>query len=683
MSDADLNYSLAQADALPDITSPGTSLSDAFRQSYEASARSASNYAAVSNMAGAMQDHLDMVQAKTGQTFDNPLVSGGDPTKLADQLQDLAQDRNDSSLELPSPEALVSAGIQKARGADIAEAIGETGPQARGAGIARLIGSIAGQVTDPEVLALNALGFAIIPETGPFGIAALRTAAGFGAGQLASTATTFGYKQAISPAYGFGDAAKEVLEAAELGAGTTLAGAGFAALWRNLRSTAPSVAAAFPQPLQDAGNVAERQADLDANNPFRTGFAGEQANRNAITQMSMDLAEGKAPEFPPDAQAEAKVPTGQVFNGNRAVDVKYELAEARDLVTSHDDNFMVNPAYPAELQPRDRANVASRAQVVDMAANLEPERLGPSPEANSGAPLVGPDNVVESGNGRAMAVRTAYGNDTDRAGAYQAFLDRSGYDTSGFENPVLIARRTTPMAPDERAAFAQSANASPSLRMSTTEQAMSDARYIDSGVAQSLHGLDIGSAGNREAAAQYLAKVPSGERGAFLTQGGSLSADGVRRLRAASVARAYGDATFVARAFEHPDPNIKTLAGALTDAAPEWIKLREGIAHGDIPSTSDMAPDLMNAVKAIMKARDSGRPVHEILNQGDMFHSDVSGLAAQMFFKDAGMKKFLSRADMADALSTAARDIRTSAEGGPDMFGAEPIAPKEALAASV
>src|ERR1017187_4396935 len=128
---------------------------------------------------------------------------------------------------------------------------------------------------------------------------------------------------------------------------------------------------------------------------------------------------------------------------------------------------MINHDYPPELQPRDRGNVSSRAQVYDMAANLEPSRLGPSPEANAGAPLVGPDNVVESGNGRTMAIRTAYDQGSDRAGAYKGFLDRSGYDTSGFSKPVLVARRVTDMTSEERAGFAQSANASASLRMST------------------------------------------------------------------------------------------------------------------------------------------------------------------------------------------------------------------------
>ena len=64
-----------------------------------------------------------------------------------------------------------------------------------------------------------------------------------------------------------------------------------------------------------------------------------------------------------------------------------------------------------------------------MAARLQPERLGRSPEANSGAPIVGPDNVVESGNGRTLALGKAYGS--ARAGDYRNWLQSQGVDTTG------------------------------------------------------------------------------------------------------------------------------------------------------------------------------------------------------------------------------------------------------------
>lgn len=696
MSAQDEADGLAIASLGPAATSLHTSMPGMFNAGYDASKRNSGAWATYGNLSAALQDHLDEVKRKTNIEFGNPLADYTTNPKASEilanatqALAELAEKRNDPSLAMPDSGRLFQMGAEKARASsrDYERLAG--GPASFASRMAGVLGGLGGGFTDPEYLVLSALGFALIPQGGPLAVSALRSAAGFAAGQTAATMNSFAYKQAVNPEYGYGDAAKEVAFAAGLGAGTAVAGATLGAAWRALRSRSPSAASMIPAPLQDAGSLAERVEELDANNPFRTGLAGVTAHREAISQLSMDLAAGKElVEVSPAAQAEAKVPAGQVFAapghvflGNRAVDVKYELAEAGDLVTSHTRDFMANPAYPGELQPRERANAASRSQVIDMAANLEPERLGPSPEANTGAPIVGPDNIVESGNGRVMAIRLAYDDATDRAGAYRSFLERSGHDTAGFRNPVLAARRTTPMDAGERAAFAQAANGSASLRMSTMEQAISDARHIGPDLAPLLNPGDLGAAANRDFAKAFVAKLPLGERGGFLTQGGQISAAGLQRIRAATFARAYGGPAFIARAFEHPDSNIKTLAAALTDAAPEWVKLKELIAQGGAPSTHDITPDLMNAVKAIMQARDTGRPVHEILNQGDMFHSDVSGLAARLFFKDAEMKKFRSRPDMADNLAAVARDIRTSAEAGPDMFGQAPVMPAEALAA--
>jgi ddrB-like ParB superfamily domain len=131
--------------------------------------------------------------------------------------------------------------------------------------------------------------------------------------------------------------------------------------------------------------------------------------------------------------------------------VNYEVANLPFLITSHDADFRVNPRYPAQLQPRARDSAPARDQVNSMAARLQPERLGRSPEANSGAPIVGPDNVVESGNGRTLALGKAYSS--ARAGDYRNWLQSQGVDTGSVQKPILIARRVTPLSPEERVAF--------------------------------------------------------------------------------------------------------------------------------------------------------------------------------------------------------------------------------------
>lgn len=387
----------------------------------------------------------------------------------------------------------------------------------------------------------------------------------------------------------------------------------------------------------------------------------------------------KQPAQEPAMAAPAQGAEGRAFVGPRAVDVRYELAELGDLVGSHDRDFRVNPDYPAELQPRDRGGKAARDQVYDMAARLEPERLGPSPEANSGAPIVGPDNVIESGNGRTMAIRAAYDMGGERAAAYRAWLERNGYETTGMEQPVLVARRTSPMSEAERADFAHAANGSASLRMNAVEQALSDARHISGDLVDLLQRGMVDSAANRDFIRGLVAKMPAGERGGMVTATGQLSQSGVRRVQAALVARAYGDPGVVARAFDHAEPNIKQIAAALVEAAPEWIKMREAVARGEVAAGHDITDAVMTAVKTIMRARDEGEPVSRALAQGDFFASDTSGLAARLFFKDGSLTRFLSKRDMGDNLQTFAQAILEQRGKGEDLFGSPPPDTRQVL----
>jgi hypothetical protein len=623
-----------------------------------------------------------------------------------EQSAALAKQHADASLAFPDSQRLYELGLAKARKATQDQARLAMGMQDFGTGGAAMAGEIGAQFSDPLTAGLNTLALITVPSGGLLRTA-LMTGVSMGAQQAVQEGATYDYRQAIDPNFGAGQAAEEVLGAAVGGVGLDLAGrligktAG--AIWRNLSAKAPEVAARLPTAAQDAGIVAERSDDLVANNPFRTGTTGAAAHYEAIQTIEGQILRGEDAALPPSGQAEAGVRIGQVFPaepkpappeamsipgrsfvGNRAVDVKYELAEARDLITSHDANFNVNPDYPPELQPRNRGGVPAREQVYSIAQNLEPERLGPSVEANSGAPIVGPDNVVESGNGRALAVRMAYSS--DEAAAYRAFLERSGFDTAGMKEPVLVARRVTQMDEAAHADFAHAANGSASLRMSTSEQALSDARFLSHDVTQYYRGGDALRVQNRDFARAFANKLSQGERGGMLTAKGDLSAAGAQRLKAAMVARAYSDPGVVSRAFDHVDSNIKSIASALMDSSGDWIHFREAVTRGEIPSSHDVTEDLMRAVKTIMRARDEGEPVAKLLAQGDMFHSDVSQLTARMFFKrteDGDLKRFLSKGAMADNLSGFAREMTESAAKGMDMFGAAPVTAKEALSAVV
>ncbi|MGI2030687.1 hypothetical protein, partial [Endozoicomonas acroporae] len=64
-----------------------------------------------------------------------------------------------------------------------------------------------------------------------------------------------------------------------------------------------------------------------------------------------------------------------VMADEREVSTQYALYEQSDLITSHNDTGRVNPDYPAELQPRDRARQASETQIRGIASKLNPKKL--------------------------------------------------------------------------------------------------------------------------------------------------------------------------------------------------------------------------------------------------------------------------------------------------------------------
>lgn len=92
--------------------------------------------------------------------------------------------------------------------------------------------------------------------------------------------------------------------------------------------------------------------------------------------------------------------------------MRYAVTDVGSLVTSHLDDLKTNPAFPAELQPRDRGRAASEGQISRIENAINPELLGASPKAGDGAPIVGADQIVESGNARTIALRRAYGSDS-------------------------------------------------------------------------------------------------------------------------------------------------------------------------------------------------------------------------------------------------------------------------------
>lgn len=304
-------------------------------------------------------------------------------------------------------------------------------------------------------------------------------------------------------------------------------------------------------------------------------------------------------------------------------DFAYEVKDWADLIASNDRLYGVNPLYPSELQPRDRTREASRQQIERMADDLKPELLGESYKLSDGAPIIGPDNVVESGNGRTLAIGRAYEN--GRAEAYRDFIqnwaNERGMDISGLNQPVLVRTRLSDV---DRVAFSRLANESDVAQFSATERALSDVdRLPDSTLLKINNDGSINIDGSMDYVRSFVDQLPQSERGSVITSDGRLSQEGKRRIESAIVQRAYGDSNLVTRLSENLDDDSKNVLNALLRAAPQLSQLNDLVKQGGRFENS-ISKDLAQAAQKLTDLKANGLQVRDYLNQGQLIDDGLS-----------------------------------------------------------
>lgn len=371
----------------------------------------------------------------------------------------------------------------------------------------------------------------------------------------------------------------------------------------------------------------------------------------------------------------AYAPTG------RAVLVEPRVVSLRQLVPSHDPEGRPNPAYPhAEgLQPRDRAAAPSQDQVRAIAARLIPERLLPSPEAGAGAPIIGPDMVVESGNGRIAALMLVHRDPALAAQreAYLAALRRAGFDIEGIKEPVLVSARVSQLTAAERAAFVREANLRATLAEPAAEVAKRDVAAVREALAL-WRGGEVRHAANQEFREAFVARLTPEERGALLRADGSWNAELVQRLERALLMAAYGDAfgPLAARLVEGETEGIRSLAGALRQAAGDWAAMRRLIERGSVPAGYDGTAALAEAVGAILEAQRRRLPLDQLVLQVDLERPPLTdgGMAMlKAMFPDGDLgRRIKPEVRLAELLRGYAARAR-QAEGGSMLIDLPPV----------
>lgn len=304
-------------------------------------------------------------------------------------------------------------------------------------------------------------------------------------------------------------------------------------------------------------------------------------------------------------------------------DMAYEVKSLDELIASNDLAYGVNPLYPSELQPRDRTREASRQQIERMAEDLRPELLGESPKLSDGAPIIGMDNVVESGNGRTLAIAKAY--ESGRAEEYRAFLEQyaaeRGIDIAGINNPVLVRTRLTDT---DRTQFAKLANESDVAQYSATERAVSDSdRLPDASLLKINSDGTINLDGSMDFVRGFVGSLPKSEQGTVITGDGRLSQEGKRRIESAIMQRAFNDSALIGRMAENLDDDSKTVLSALLRAAPQLAQLDSLVKQGGRHQNS-IAKDLAQAAQKLRDLKANDLTVEDYLNQNLLIDDGLS-----------------------------------------------------------
>lgn len=368
------------------------------------------------------------------------------------------------------------------------------------------------------------------------------------------------------------------------------------------------------QSLHDAQN----QLDTVRDDTLRQ--VRQQAQQDVADMQAQQLAEQEAAK--PKQNAEGS--TGTVYDGdNNQIDFHYALVDADSLNVSNLEDMQVNPNYPQELQPRDRSREAGRQQVDEIASNLNPARLGESADIQNGAPIIGSDNVVESGNGRVMAIKSAMQKGMETARQYTQWL-RDNAAKFGIsadqvqDNSVLVRVRDTDV---DRAAFVQKANESTTSSYSQTVTAKSDAAKM-TGDLLNLYTPTVSGKINTRENASFLARfletiIPASDRASYLQADGTLSQNGLARVQNALFEKAYGNTALTAALSESTDESTKSVIRALTNVAARVATVSQKIQDGKVFDLN-IASDLAQAAERYMAIKKQGLDVSDYLAQFKM-----------------------------------------------------------------
>lgn len=375
----------------------------------------------------------------------------------------------------------------------------------------------------------------------------------------------------------------------------------------------------------------------------------------------------------------AKTPKGT------KIESRFALVDAKFLIASHTASGTKNPKYPQDLQPRDRARESSIAWVQKTSKELDPESLGRTGRVDTGAPIVGDDLVVESGNGRTIAIKMAYANGD--AGEYKEWLaenaDMFGMteaQVNSYKHPVLVRIRTTEV---NRAEFAVEANQDDKLSFTASERAKSDAKRVNAGMLELFdpnESGDILAASNRDFVKSFLASLGTTEAAQYTDSNGNPTQALVARIKSALFSKAYDDDRLLEMMADQTKPDLQNMLNALTMAAPNFVAAQavnrsatQDLADKVVDSVEQSLSDevkaaIVDATNMIMNAKLSNQDIKEYVLQQGLFEQADDAVAELAMFLAANARSAKKMSDYFNAMASYIEQDSVSRQNL-DMFG--------------
>lgn len=383
-----------------------------------------------------------------------------------------------------------------------------------------------------------------------------------------------------------------------------------------------------------------------------------------------------APEAPPPVKFGVKGNQTRAFSvrdANKRYQLQHEVVELDDMIPSHTDDIETPTAgFDPRLQERVRERLASKDQIYEMSRRMDWERMYTDVHAiDRGTPILGPaDNMVESGNGRVLALRQVRDNlpeswETGRDwlldNAEDYGLTRA--DIDAMKDPVLVRRRTEDI---DRYDFAADANARDKLAMSPYEQAASWAKAFGREKLLPLFQVSdestvygaLMSDSNKSLRMAFLDNLRKEDRALYMTADGDLNQAGLKMLRDTLFSVVYpsskGEALAL-RLAEDISESGKAIESALYGSLSDAALTRRRVAEGSLDPMYDATEPFARAANQFLDLKAKGKNVRQYISDWDKPPVDEVGTVSFLPSTNKPPEEFL---DLLDEFSRKPAQLR-------------------------